>query len=208
MSDILAFFPLPLAVIPGQTFPLHIFEQRYKDLYSQCKEGQEFAISMLTENGLAVMGCTVRITKTLEIRDDGSIDILVEGIRRYQLNSVIKEKSFDQAEVSFVEDDGKTTLPAEKIDLFKSLHKQISSLTGLTQSEITCAEFISYKSAALIGLDDFQRQTLLELRAENDRISWLTELYQAILDAVKNEGTLKRDLTLSEGQDPGLVNIH
>ena len=34
----LGLFPLDLVVLPGETFPLHIFEPRYRDLVRDCLE--------------------------------------------------------------------------------------------------------------------------------------------------------------------------
>ena len=34
-------FPLNLVLFPGQNLPLHIFEQRYKDMLQRCLQNQE-----------------------------------------------------------------------------------------------------------------------------------------------------------------------
>ena len=40
----LGLFPLPLVLVPTERVPLHIFEDRYRELIAEClEEDQEFA---------------------------------------------------------------------------------------------------------------------------------------------------------------------
>lgn len=69
----------------------------------------------------------------------------------------------------------------------------------------------SFQSACAIGLDDYQRQTLLELASEHDRLAWLSEMYKAILDQVKtgkNAFSLSAILNFKNCSEFGLSQIH
>ena len=44
-------FPLNLVLFPGQTLPLHIFEERYKAMLLKCVKGQTpFGLVLVREN--------------------------------------------------------------------------------------------------------------------------------------------------------------
>ena len=37
-NDLLQLFPLRLVLLPGEILPLHIFENRYKEMIEECRE--------------------------------------------------------------------------------------------------------------------------------------------------------------------------
>ncbi len=50
-------FPLNLVLFPGQNLPLHIFEQRYKDMLAHCLENQEpFGVVLIKDGGRGSRG--------------------------------------------------------------------------------------------------------------------------------------------------------
>jgi Lon protease-like protein len=193
-----------MVVLPGQIIPLHIFEQRYKDLINQCQKGEEFGVNFSSDLGLAVMGCSVKIKSIIKKYEDGTVDLLIEGHRRYKLDKVIGDKSFDQGEVEFIQEEEDLGLPQERIDKFMDLHAKVAKVSGLRNSLAVGDGFLSYKSACDLALDNMQRQTLLELSAEGDRIVWLSDLYKIILSA-NAEGSKEIE---GVSEDPGLGNIH
>ena len=60
----LKLFPLSLVSFPTKIVPLHIFEERYKNLISDCaKDKSEFGIIYQNNNALAEFGCSMKILK-------------------------------------------------------------------------------------------------------------------------------------------------
>ena len=52
MSEPLGLFPLPLVLVPTERIPLHIFEDRYRELIGEClEEGTEFGFVLATGDG-------------------------------------------------------------------------------------------------------------------------------------------------------------
>jgi Lon protease-like protein len=50
-------FPLNLVLFPGQNLPLHIFEQRYKDMLARCLKNQEpFGVVLIKDGGRGSRG--------------------------------------------------------------------------------------------------------------------------------------------------------
>ena len=52
MPEPLGLFPLPLVLVPTERVPLHIFEERYKELIAEClEERTEFGFVLATGDG-------------------------------------------------------------------------------------------------------------------------------------------------------------
>src|SRR5580692_10988595 len=61
MNQLLPLFPLQLVAFPGSAVPLHIFEDRYKEMVGEAEaKGSEFGIVLAREGGIVNAGCTVK----------------------------------------------------------------------------------------------------------------------------------------------------
>ena len=99
-------FPLNTVLFPGMPLHLHIFEPRYKEMVQKClDEKMEFGILLLHETQLCQVGCTARITQILRQLDNGSMDILTEGRKRFRVLDVLNRESYLEAVVDYFEDD-------------------------------------------------------------------------------------------------------
>ncbi|MBV8731265.1 MAG: LON peptidase substrate-binding domain-containing protein [Acidobacteriia bacterium] len=105
-SGLLPLFPLQVVVFPGSPLPLHIFEERYKEMVGEAiRENSEFGIVLAREDGIVNAGCTVIVEKLTEMHPDGRMDIVTRGRRRFEILSLNEEKSYLQAEVNYFEDE-------------------------------------------------------------------------------------------------------
>ena len=91
MNDefVLPLFPLSISVLPGEVIPLHIFEERYKELMSYCLENprmRPFGVTMVVQTGnqahLCQTGSALIVDEVLERYPDGRLDILARGVGR------------------------------------------------------------------------------------------------------------------------------
>ena len=194
-KSIIPIFPIPLVVFPEEIMPLHIFEERYLAMINRCIEWQKlgpeqglFGIHLAKEGRLESVGCAVRVEKVAQKYDDGRMDILTRGVRRYRLGRIIKSEIYKQTEAEFFDD---FLLP---LDLplrhhAVALHCKLLEVAGKPFS-IPIFDNESLPSFILAhdaGLDIDERQKLLEITNESDRLRMLINYYQtAIPDAVKN----------------------
>ena len=129
LKRLIPLFPLQLVVFPRTHLPLHIFEDRYKEMAGDAiRDGSEFGIVLAQEEGILNTGCTVRVDKLLEMYPDGRMDILTCGRRRFEIVSLNEEKEYLQAEVVFFDDDDLAPTPAEVRDLALSNYRVLSRL--------------------------------------------------------------------------------
>jgi Lon protease-like protein len=105
LSDI-PLFPLNVVLMPGAPLPLHIFEERYKQMVNECLEQEgEFGMVFADESGTRQVGCTAKIVELVERYEDGRMVILVEGSRRFRLNNVLTGKPYYVGEIEYFQDE-------------------------------------------------------------------------------------------------------
>src|SRR3990170_6615957 len=92
--------------MPGAPLPLHIFEDRYKQMVDEClQQESECGMVFADESGPRRVGCTAKIVELVERYDDGRMLILVEGSRRFRLNNVLTGKPYYVGEVEYLEEE-------------------------------------------------------------------------------------------------------
>jgi Lon protease-like protein len=181
-SPLLPLFPLDVVLFPDTPLPLHVFEPRYKEMIGECLDRKlTFGVVRAKENALAEIGCTAEIVAVTKKYDDGRLDIVSEGRRRFQIRNVNHERSFLQGEVVYFEDD-----PGLKksVDVQRAvkLHAQIMELLAAEAGPPDPEDpQLSFHLAGTLPLDLDFKQTLLGLRSESERVIGLIEYYEAIL---------------------------
>ena len=104
MSEI-GLFPLGIVLLPTEQVPLHIFEDRYKELIGEClAEDREFGLVYADDDGLRQVGTFAAVTEVLERFDDGRLNVVIEGRSRFRVVELTSGRTFDTAEVEPVED--------------------------------------------------------------------------------------------------------
>ena len=85
-SRLIPLFPLHVVVFPGTPLPLHVFEERYKDMVGTAiRENSEFGVVLAREDGIVNAGCTVVVEKLTELHADGRMDIITRGRQRFEI---------------------------------------------------------------------------------------------------------------------------
>src|SRR4029077_3381687 len=111
---LLPLFPLRVVVFPRTPLPLHIFEDRYKEMVGEAVRGNsEFGIVLAKEDGIVNAGCTVAVEKVVKTYPDGRMDILTRGIRRFEIVGLNEDRKYLRGELEFFEDDDPGPAPAE-----------------------------------------------------------------------------------------------
>jgi len=170
-------FPLGVNVVPDMSLPLHIFEERYKLMISECiAQDKAFGIVLFDGQYLHTVGCMARITEVTKRYEDGRMDIMTRGRQRFIIQKVITEKPYMQAYVSFFED--ADTTPRDDlqplVEKARDLLKELSNLDQLTEDIYLPAQStplkLSFAIAALEGFTVDERQRFLEMTSTAERI--------------------------------------
>lgn len=80
MNQSIAAFPLSLAVLPGELIPLHLFEERYRQLLADVEHtSKEFVIIYSANGQLADVATIVSIESVANRYENGTSDIIIKG---------------------------------------------------------------------------------------------------------------------------------
>jgi ATP-dependent Lon protease len=192
--DSLPLFPLNLVLYPGEQLPLHIFEERYKELTHYCLDHDvAFGIVRVEDETLAEVGTTARIEEVVAQYDDGRMDILVTGEERFQLLEMHDEKSYYTADVVLMEDENQE-LDLDLKERVITQHMKLLELAGRTVRPdlYQDVEVLSYVLAQNAALDGGQKQELLEITGENDRIRYLIDHFESLIPRVEEKEDVHR----------------
>jgi Lon protease-like protein len=188
-------FPLNVVLMPGTSVPLHIFEERYKQMVNECLDSEtEFGMVLADEDGTRGVGCTARIVELVQRFEDGRMVILVEGSRRFKLNNIMTGKPYYVGEVDYLEDgpdDDVSSLAEECVAL---LERVVEAATeGSVDIEIEPPyRNLSFAIAGRIEFDLETRQQILELPTEKGRLEKVKELLTEAADRLERDRQVRK----------------
>ncbi len=192
--DSLPLFPLDLVLYPDEELPLHIFEERYKELTQYCLDHDvPFGVVRTADDDLAPVGTTARIQDIVNRYADGRLDLLAQGEERFRLQEVYDEKSYYTADVTIVEDD------PEPVDLDLkeraiTQHMKLLELAGRTVRPdlYDNVEKLSFVLAQNAALEEKQKQEVLERTSEADRIQYLINHFEKLIPRIEQQSDVQR----------------
>ena len=178
-------FPLSVVLFPHMPLPLHIFEERYRQMMRDCEEeGTSFGVVAIRE-GVEAMGPatphpvgTLAQLRKVERLDDGRYNLLVVGASRFRIVGLSTNKPYLVGEVEYLQDnDGGERVSAELArrvgSAFRAYAGTLRQLAGQEPAEIDLPddpELLSYLIAATLQVEIARKQELLEMDAAWDRL--------------------------------------
>jgi uncharacterized protein len=213
MSETLPLFPLGTVLYPGLLLPLHIFEDRYRQLVRDLLDGPEprrfgvIAIRKGRETGVAgisslhEIGCTATLRRVAE-HDDGRFDLVTVGTQRFRLLELDDSRPYLQGEVDLLAEDAgdeaAAGVAAEAVR--RGFRAYLDALTARGATQVSVPDLpadpvqLSYLVAASVIIDLGDQQALL---AEPDAAARLAA-ERALLS---REATMLRSLTSTPAPD-------
>jgi len=179
MQDgLLPLFPLQVVLLPGSPLPLHIFEDRYKEMIREVLPGTlEFGVVLASEKGIVNTGCTATVDRVLREYPDGRMDILTRGRRRFEILLLNEERSFLRGAVEFFDDDEPDPGSPPAPDVVRSVISELSEQQSLDASDPRLS-FRLAQEVPDLGL----RQTLLVTRSEAERMRRIADFLPGYLE--------------------------
>ncbi len=213
MSQTVPLFPLGTVLYPGLVLPLHIFEERYRELVRDLLAGPEprqfgvIAIREGRETGIAgvralhSVGCTATL-RQVEEQDDGRYNLVTVGTERFRLLRLDDSRSYLQAEVELLADEtgdeadaalAVTAVRAAFLDYLETLTQRGAARVNVPELPDEPV-LLSYVVAASVVVDLPEKQALL---AEPDAVRRLAAERALLI----KETTLLRTLTSMPAAD-------
>ena len=204
MIELIPIFPLRLVVFPNSKYHLHIFEPRYKKMIKDCLERDSgFGIVASFDNKISDVGVYVKISHLLKKYENGEMDIVVKGIKRFLINDT--KLHTDGYYISNVEEykDSTTIIDFSLVKKLQSEFEEIIELANYKLDEkywnqLTKCKLKSYKIAEKAGLDYEKQQELLILKNENARLNYLINHFIHIKNKLSKSKSIK-NIILNDG---------
>jgi Lon protease-like protein len=195
----LPLFPLQLVLLPEEPLPLHIFEERYREMIGDCLQAkasgigrQDFGVVLAKGGEISNVGCSAQIVTLTRKYDDGRMDILTVGKRRFEILLTNDEKSYLRASIEFFDDDGPDTpggTEAENaIQLFRGIMRRLHQASEMPIHLPQPYRHLSFRLAASLPLALEFKQQLLLVRNEPERLQQVVYLMDQLIhqfDAAK-----------------------
>ncbi|UII78876.1 LON peptidase substrate-binding domain-containing protein [Flagellimonas sp. CMM7] len=170
----LPLLPLQSVFFPGETVPLHIFEERYKQLINDCRqEAITFGIPVFINNTL-VYGTEVQLVEVVTTYESGEMDVVCVARQVFKILSFenqLEGKLYAGGDVEFldVENDANEGLRKEVLLQVEKLY----DLMDVPFTKISPKQFNSYSLAHKMGLSFEQEYELLQISNETDRLLFI-----------------------------------
>jgi Lon protease-like protein len=173
----LPLFPLNTVLFPGMPLPLHIFEERYKQMIGECLEGDRLFGVVLIRNGSEALGplaephtvgCTARIME-VEPLEEGRMQITTVGEQRFRILSLIYDLPYLVGMVEFhpivVESPEELISAADKLTpkvrQYINLLKQIEAVDLDPDSLPQDPVMLGHLAPVLLQMPPIEKQDLL-----------------------------------------------
>jgi Lon protease-like protein len=201
MEDLLLpLFPLELVLLPEEPLPLHIFEDRYKQMIGDCLRAkeenagqQEFGVVLARNREVQSVGCCARIINVTRKYEDGRMDIFTVGARRFEIlvtNPSDPTSPYLRAGVELFDDHAGCDTPAEDdaaraIELFRSIMHKLHQSRDIPIHIPKPYRYLSFRIAAALPLDVDFKQELLSIRNEAERLGQVTGAIEALIPQIE-----------------------
>jgi Lon protease-like protein len=163
-------FPLGLVLVPGERAPLHIFEERYKELIGECLEtGAEFGLVLTEETGPREVGTRASVVLVLERFDDGRLNVVIEGRERFRILALTEGRSFATARVEPVTDLGAEQPTEQERAACLEAYGQLMAAVQAEPDDLDLETgTLAFQVAGRVEFGVALKQELLEIRSERE----------------------------------------
>lgn len=198
MTTILPMFPLELVAFPTEQLALHVFEERYKQLFEDC-EAQKITFGIPTYTGKDLkFGTEMELVKVVKRYPNGALDVLCNGLRVFELvhfNNITPEKLYGKGEVRFKSNvlKGSPIINKELKRFFKLFYEAIDIDVPVKMDE----NFTSYTLAHKAGLTQEQEYELLQIFTEDGRAKFLIDYLEIVTITLSTKKRMKEVVALN-----------
>jgi Lon protease-like protein len=204
-------FPLGLVLLPKMILPLHIFEERYKQMISEClEEDKVFGIVLFQGSNMYSAGCTARIEKVIKTYEDGRMDIITQGQDRFVIHALSESKPYLEATVTFFDDkaepytDDLANKVQEGLDLLGAYHRLIENGETLTGAVTSDYKHMSFILAGIEGFSMTEKQKFLEMTSTKRRIEKSVQVLDKIMARIRLTQEIEKIISGNGHVNPSL----
>lgn len=186
----IAIFPLQLIAFPGEQLNLHVFEQRYRDLFNDLKANKSmtFGIPPVVKNDIYLLGTQLKLVEIVKQYPNGEMDVVTEGIGVFSVNKIYNpygDKSYAGANVELLIDDEEFNLV--KFEELQNLYEEFQAMLTQRKEILNInANRYSFQIAHYAGLNEEQKLALLATLSEEERQEIMINHFKFIMPSMRS----------------------
>jgi len=188
-------FPLGSVLLPTMLLPLHVFEERYRELVQRVLDGDgSFGVTLIErghevggDDVRATVGCRARLLEA-EQQPDGRWHLLAVGTDRFRVEGWLPDAPYPNAVVSTLADDGAPAIAdddwtglVERFGALLSLLERVSG--GAVAPNVTLVDdrgLATFQMAAVAPLGPLDRYNVLCATDADVRRTLLLDAFEHI----------------------------
>lgn len=196
----LPMFPLSIVPFPEEKVNLHIFEERYKQMISDCNsENIRFGIIPYLKDMLMDYGVEMELEKIHKIHPNGEMDISTKGMRVFRVidyHKVKKDKLYPGAVIEYAEniqdeDYGKRLL------IWDLLHELFDVLNVNRKFNKKPSDISTFELGHHVALPLEEEYKMLLMEKESERQDFLIIHLQKIIPTLQQLESSKTKIKMN-----------
>jgi uncharacterized protein len=198
----LPLFPLSTVLYPGLPIPLHVFEERYREMFGRILDGDRRFGVVAIVHGHEVGGSAVYhpVGCVAEVRDvrrypDGRLDVVARGERRFRIDGVAQAAPYIVAEVATLGESKGRSASERIVPVTQLFNRYVTTLLEIAgEDEIEQVDLpddpvaASYLVAAGLQVDLPDKQNLLAVPSAAERLRTEAALLRRELSLLEHLG--------------------
>jgi uncharacterized protein len=180
----LPLFPLQTVLYPGLPIPLHIFEDRYRQMFERVLDGERRFGVVAIVKGREVdvgatyhpVGCVAEVAE-VERHADGRLDVVARGRSRFRIDGVTQAAPYIVAEVSTLPEDAGEAADQRSVKAGRLFTRYVATLLRMAGEQVQSIDIpddpvaASYLVAAGLQVDLADKQRLLTIPSAAERLA-------------------------------------
>jgi Lon protease-like protein len=180
----LPLFPLQTVLYPGLPIPLHVFEDRYRQMFKRVLDGERrFGVVAIVRGREVGPGATYHpvgcLAEVAEVRRhaDGRLDVVARGRSRFRIDGVVQAAPYIVAEVSELPETTGEAAEQRSVKAGRLFTRYVTTLLEMTGGQVEAIDIpedpvaASYLVAAGLQVDLADKQRLLTIPSAAERLA-------------------------------------
>jgi len=191
-EQIMPLFPLGVVLLPNMLLPLHIFEERYKEMIGKCLEAdQDFGIVYFNDGEIRRAGCSAQILKVTRRCENGEMDIITIGKQRFIIRDVYETRAYLEAKVVYFDDEPEEEsedvrrLAGEGITFLEELNRILGLESDHSETAHLDPKGMSFLISRNEGFTLSEKQRLLEMTSTRKRLQDSVSALQKVIQRAR-----------------------
>jgi uncharacterized protein len=185
----LPLFPLQTVLYPGLPIPLHVFEERYRQMFARILDGEmRFGVVAIVRGrdvdvaaAYHPIGCVADVGEVHRY-PDGRLDVVARGRSRFRIDGVVQAAPYIVAEVSTLTEAAGEAAEQRTLKAGRLFTRYVTTLMRMVGEEVESIDIpddpvaASYLVAAGLQVDLADKQRLLTIPSAAERLAFEASL--------------------------------